>query len=415
MKHLKTAALLIALSSAAQALDLGHDLKLSGFGTLGSISSTTRQADYLSNNYFQDDGVGRSNGTSLLVDTRMGLQLDWQATEDLSFTTQAISKQSYNGDWSPTLEMAFAKYNLIPELAIRAGRIRPAIYMLSEFIDVNYANPWVRSPIEFYSSLSISSMEGLDFLWRPKTGPVSWLVQPFYGNSELGARAETVPVINDDIYGLNLSASINDLTLRAGYTATQFTKYSKSIVNALSLSCNYPNAFVRDPFACSLIGTMNPVDKRISFSSLGATWDNGDYFVSGEIAKRNSEGVILDVTTWYISGGGRLGKFTPYATYSSYTVDSSTRFTAGKALTNSIVTSMYSGQSGDQNSFTLGLRYDVLSNIALKAQWDRIDTATQNGQAGTGRGLFVNPSATSTFPNNNNTVDLFSISMDFVF
>jgi hypothetical protein len=53
--------------------------------------------------------------------------------------------------------------------------------------------------------------------------------------------------------------------------------------------------------------------------------------------------------------------------------------------------------------------------LALKVQWDRIDidTSTQNGQANTGTGLFNN--TTTTFENNNNAIDLFSTSVDFIF
>ena len=67
----------------------------------------------------------------------------------------------------------------------------------------------------------------------------------------------------------------------------------------------------------------------------------------------------------------------------------------------------------DQNTKTLGLRYELFTNIALKAQWDRIDTSTKNGQASTGGGIFVY--GTSAFKNSGNSVDLFSTSVDFIF
>ena len=30
-----------------------------------------------------------------------------------------------------------------------------------------------------------SHMEGVDFIYRPQTGPVSWLIQPYYGNMQI--------------------------------------------------------------------------------------------------------------------------------------------------------------------------------------------------------------------------------------
>jgi len=67
----------------------------------------------------------------------------------------------------------------------------------------------------------------------------------------------------------------------------------------------------------------------------------------------------------------------------------------------------------DQDTKTLGVRYDFYKNLDLKVQWDRIDTSTKNGQAWTGIGLFTN--TTKVFANTNNAIDLFSASVDFVF
>ena len=418
MKLFKTAALLIALSPAAQALELGHDVKLSGFGTLGTVSSTNRNADFISNYAFQGSGAGATDSTSLIVESRLGLQLDWQASDRLSFTTQAISKQYADGDWAPQLEMAFAKFNITPSLAVRAGRIRPAIYMLSDYLDVNYANPWVRPPVEFYSTLSLSRMDGVDFLWRPTTGPVTWLIQPFYGTSSIPIR-EGNTYIAKDVFGINSTASIGDFTVRAGFTQTdysgKFPTFESGIRPFMNMLCNpgfFP--FPADPTACSQLAAVDYVNKYVSFSSLGATWDNGDYFVSSEIGKRNSTSTsVADANAWYVSGGRRFKAFTPYLSYARYTNEGPTQFTGGNVLTNMLSTTIMSMAQMDQATVSLGLRYDLRSNMALKFQWDRIDTFTKNGQAGTGRGMFVNTN--STFQNQNNTVDLFSISMDFVF
>jgi hypothetical protein len=65
----------------------------------------------------------------------------------------------------------------------------------------------------------------------------------------------------------------------------------------------------------------------------------------------------------------------------------------------------------DQTTTNLGQRYDVIDNVALKFQWDRVETYTKNSQAGTGGGLFVN--AGPDFKNESNTVDLYNATMDF--
>ncbi|MFZ4504624.1 MAG: hypothetical protein ACOYM1_11815, partial [Methylovulum sp.] len=146
----------------AYALDLGHDVTIKGFGTAGLVYNGNNQADFVANNFLNPRGAGRTEDVSVVNDSKLGLQMDWQATSRLSFTGQAVSKQDPSNSWVPELQWAFAKFKLLPNLAIRAGRIRPAVYMLSDSLDVNYANPWVRPPTEFYSKAPVSYMEGVD-------------------------------------------------------------------------------------------------------------------------------------------------------------------------------------------------------------------------------------------------------------
>jgi hypothetical protein len=59
------------------------------------------------------------------------------------------------------------------------------------------------------------------------------------------------------------------------------------------------------------------------------------------------------------------------------------------------------------------MRYDFMSNLALKAQWDHVQTTTIDGLSGTGVGLFVNQQP--GFGNGPTQVDLFSVTLDFAF
>ena len=394
----------------AYAIDLGHDVTIKGFGTAGLVYSDNNQADFVANNYLNPKGAGRTENISGVVDSKLGMQMDWQATSRLSFTGQAVSKQDPSNSWVPELQWAFAKFKILPNLDIRAGRIRPAIYMLSDTFDVNYANPWVRPPTEFYSQAPVSHMEGVDFLYRLQTGPVNWLLQPFYGNSLL-------PLTNNremtarNLAGFNLSANLNDFSFRLGYSHANLTINApafESVVRPSLLSlCKF------NTIACTELAALDNSNKATAYASVGAGWDNGDYFLTGEFAKRSTSSSISETLSGYVSGGGRFGKFTPYATYSQSVVTSPTSFSGGSKAINALVTSVLTNQPMDQNTKTLGLRYDLFTNIALKAQWDRIDTSTKNGQVSTGGGIFTNK--TSSFDNGDNSINLFSTSVDFIF
>jgi hypothetical protein len=344
--------------------------------------------------------------------------MDWQAIQRLSFTAQAVSKQGPDNSWVPELQLGFAKIKVLSDLEIRGGRIRPAILMLTDYLDIFYANPWIRQPTEFYSMVPVAShIEGVDLLYRPQTGPVNWLIQPYYGNAEVSAT-NNMTLNAKHMAGINISASLDDFTLRASYTHMYATmtnpQFNSFALPVLTQLCGF------DPAVCTQRSNLTLTESGLSIVALGANWDNGDYFLTGELGKRISQNNVIDTTAGYISGGARLGKFTPYVTYSSTVNNSPTSFSGGTgpnaALSNQIVTQIMSqGGSYDQNTKTVGIRYDFYKNLALKVQWDRIDidTSTQNGQANTGTGLFNN--TTTTFENNNNAIDLFSTSVDFIF
>lgn len=401
-------------SNAAYALDLGHDVTLKGYGTLGIANSSTGNADFVSNSNLQyTGGVGRTNSLGISPDTKVGLQIDWQATSRLSITSQAISKQGRENSWVPELQLAFAKFKLLPDLDIRAGRFRPPIYMLSDYMDVNYANPWIRPPSEFYYSAIGTPIEGVDFLYRPQTGPVSWLIQPYFGYANNVAGLNNKSITAKNILGGSISASLADFTLRAGYAHMYYTINDSSYTNNVNVPLITLCQRYHDQAACAEQQALDPEGKESSFTSVGANWDNGAYFVSGELGWRNSKSFVPPTTQGYITAGTRLGKFTPYVTYSQVANNGPKTFTRGLAPTNAIITGLYRANGMDQNTKTLGLRYDLLKNVDIKAQWDRIDTSTAYGLPGTGGGLFVN--ATPAFKNGSNAVDIFSVAVDFIF
>ena len=403
-------------SNAAYAIDLGHDVSLKGFGTLGIVNNSTNDADFVANALSQPRGAGRTESLSVNPDSRLGLQMDWKALERLSFSAQAVSKQGPDNSYVPELQLAFAKFKVLSDLEIRGGRIRPAILMQSDYLDMFYANPWIRPPTEFYAMVPMAShMEGVDLLYRPQTGPVGWLIQPYYGNTQI-SMTEAKTLTAQNVAGINISGTMSDFTLRANYTymsaSLNYPYFNNFALPALDTLCGL------DPAVCTQRSNLALTDSGLSIVALGANWDNGDYFIAGELGKRISQNNVIDQTAGYISGGARLGKFTPYVTYSSRVNNSPTTFNGGTgpyaALSNQVVTSIVSDFNYmDQNTKTLGLRYDFYKNLALKVQWDRIDTSTKNGQANTGWGQFNN--MTTTFGNNNNAIDLFSTSVDFVF
>jgi len=262
-----TLAVLFSLPNA-YALDLGHEVTLKGFGTLGIVNNSTNDADFVTNPLSQPNGPGRTESLSLNTDSRLGLQMDWQAIQRLSFTAQAVSKQGPDNSWVPELQLGFAKIKVLSDLEIRGGRIRPAILMLTDYLDIFYANPWIRQPTEFYSMVPVAShIEGVDLLYRPQTGPVNWLIQPYYGNAEVSAT-NNMTLNAKHMAGINISASLDDFTLRASYTHMYATmtnpQFNSFALPVLTQLCGF------DPAVCTQRSNLTLAESDLSIVALGA-------------------------------------------------------------------------------------------------------------------------------------------------
>src|SRR4051812_2412536 len=84
------AAALAASGADASVLELGS-LRLDAFGTLGAVHSDYKEADYVSNVYYQPKGAGYTSAWSTYPDTRLGLQATYQFTDKLTGVVQGIS------------------------------------------------------------------------------------------------------------------------------------------------------------------------------------------------------------------------------------------------------------------------------------------------------------------------------------
>lgn len=402
-----TTALLVA--TQAGAIDLGHDVKFKAFGTLGLVRSDNHDADYVNSTHAQSVGAGRSVAVSYKVDSKLGAQFDWQATDKVSLSAQLLTKQFEDKTWSPRIESSFLKYEVIPELDVRVGRIRPPVFNLSDFLDVNYANPWVRPPVEHYSAVPFTYSDGADLLWRSQSGNVSWLVQPYIGWVEVDNAWDN---INDsEIVGLNVRAGLGDYTFRAGYAVNRFQVTGATIdvvLDGLHGLCQV------DPVACDLANEIDSNDSEATFISLGGSWDNGDYFIIGEWSNQDLNiDFFPGMRSWYLSGGARIESWTPYITYAK-TKDPSPEFTdSANPLTNDIINSMHNGVMQGQHSLSLGVRYDFMPNVALKAQWDHVQTDCKGSQPDTCGGVFTNES--SGFSDEPQDAEVISFSIDFIF
>jgi hypothetical protein len=404
-------ATLLALPCATLAQEAPR-LTFGGYGTLGVVHSDNRQADYLLDS-FKPDGPGHTRRWSADVDSRLGLQASAAFGSRLSAVVQVLAQQRHDDTYKPVVEWANVKYEVTPDFSVRAGRVVLPIFMVTDSRRIGYSNPWVRPPVEMYSLVPVTSSDGVDASYRVRAGDLAATLQLTAGRSSSdfpsssGFDAGTAEARR--LVAGNAVLEHGALTTRFSYGNARLT------IEALD---PFFDAFRQFGAAGAAIADRYHVNgRRVTFVGLGATYDPGRWFASGEWAEFDTRSVIGKKRAWYVTGGARLGKLTPYATYAR--VDSEGDITdPGLPLAGlppqllpvaaglNAALNMQLGAAPQQATVSLGARWDFLRNAALKVQYDHVRLDEES------RGTFGNIQPGFR---NGSTVRIFSIAVDFVF
>lgn len=394
-----------ALATAADTA--GPGFALSGFGTLGFVHSNERQADYTSS-VLKASGAGYSRAWSPAPDTRLGAQLDVTLDRHWSGVLQVVSEQHLDRRYKPRIEWANVKYQVTPELAVRAGRIALPMFLAADYRKIGYTEPWVRQPVEVYGALPLYSSDGADMTWRWSTGALRHTTQAFYGHTAMGLTERT-HLDARRITGFSQTLETGALTARVA-----------AITADLTLDIGRPLFDGYDtlgPAGDALAERYEVDHKRATIVSFGAAYDPGRWFVRAEAGRTLTDSFIGKTSMVYAGGGLRRGAFTPYAGYARVRADSPTSDPGLPATGMSPARAAYVANLNNglnallktvpaQSSISCGLRWDFRPNFALTAQVDRV--TPRDGS----RGTLINtqPGFVSGHP-----LQVASMALDFVF
>jgi hypothetical protein len=378
----------------------------SGFGTLGVVHSSESEADFVAN-IFSPNGAGYTRSWSPDVDSRLGAQVT-ATVHEFSAVVQVIAEQNYDGVFRPHVEWANLKYQITPDFNIRLGRTVLPSFLFSDTRKIGYANPWVRPPVEAYSLVPIDNSDGVDASYKLHFEVFLNTLVAAYGNQTSGT-----PAGSDNIARRLLV--IAD-TLERG-PATVHLAYQQTYLTVDALRPLFDAFRQFGPQGIALANRYEVDNRLIRFMGLGAMYDPGAWFVVGEWGVTDYDSVLGKNTAWYVSGGPRLGKFTPYLTYGAVQADDRT---SDPGLTVSALPPNLAGPAGglnaalnsilasspDQRTLSVGMRWDFMKDLDLKVQADH----TRLGANSPGTLINVQPGFRP-----GGTVNLFSATVDFVF
>lgn len=353
-----------------------ENISINGFLTAAGTIGDNDDNPYL-------HGLVRDDAAFDTRDSRLGLQISADVNPRMRLTAQLLARGG-SDNWETEADWAFVGYRINDPLEVRAGKVKLSTFLVSDYIEVGYAYPWIRPPVEVYSLNPITTISGVDLLYRPQVGNWSFLVQPYVGTSN-GSSVVSAPLSDatpppsdvnhipkgtqvdfeaKNMVGLNLSAGTDAFNFRLGYLTTD-------------VASDFGGGFDGD---------------KATFASAGFSMDWRNIVAYAEYAERDednmAERAFPDQKAWYTTLGYRIGKFMPHLTYA--------KLEEGKDA---------SPLSLAQESITLGLRYELAPGAALKFEASQVEPETGN------YGLFDAP------PSNLNEKDyiFYGVAVDVIF
>ncbi len=362
-----TAVLTVLASSSAQAI------QFDGFMTAAASKIVTIDDADKGNIYI--GGLGDRGITEDLTfekDTRFGLQISSDITNDMSVVAQILGRGD-QGNFNAIVEWAYVDYAINNIASVHVGKIKQPVYLVNDYVEVGYAYPWIRPPQEvYYSNNPLNTVNGIELLLQFPVGPGTLSLQPY-----LGSNRDDIPngggayFEAENIYGLDIKYS------GRGYT-----------VHASNFQCEVK--VLGQPFAVknTLVGdvqvNLGGSKGDCNVTATGFNLDLANVVVYAEWQKRTTTETLSqafgDTEAYYATFGYRMGKFLPHLTLASVKGEGST---VGLATNSGAVT----GPNGApipglgslnfpvaiQTSITAGLRYEVNDSAALKVEYMLVD------------------------------------------
>lgn len=417
--------LAIITSTAVNAGDEYPSWSIKGFGSIGLARSDNNTIGF-----FRDRTSTRAVKKSFDVatDSRLGVQLDVDISDDWHLTTQFIARDHAGNFFEQNLDWAFIKWS--PEeldgFEVRVGRLGVDAFLLSDYRNVGYAYPWIRPPQDFYANIPLTHYDGIDFkkTFFLERGELAFKFGAGYTSTRMSEY-----YLNFDLEGPFLMANAVYTTekwrFRAGYGHIWQTEdIEDADFDRLRGALNDPTANFAIPNLNQLTPLTHFNDSYLQFMSIGTAYDDGTWLVHAEASFLNGErqGILNpDSASAYLSIGRRFSDVTIYSRYGfahsfhntveALDINPTLVGTPAEPGVRGLSQSLVSGLNEnaiEQQSLSIGLRWDFYPKVAFKTEW----THYWLGDNGAFSSLWEYEDSNSITPNH---VNLVSFGIDFIF
>ena len=270
---------------------------------------------------------------SLDPDTSLGVQLSSYFTADFSLIAQA----SVHGaeDYDPRVDWLYLNYYLTPELSLQLGRKRLPLYYYSDYFDVGYAYYWIRPPPDVYT-WQITNYNGVSLLYETAISQWDASLNLYYGSEESE---------DNQLLGLLFGARVDETWKNMiGIVGTVSNRW-------LEIRLTHMQGLIDRKI--SGVSVINDIKQQFLGLSVNLTINN--LLVLSEFNNYRQPDNDVDYNAYLLSFGYQIGAITPHITRSGF-----------RQEINAV------GNDEKHHTTSIGLRWDVVDNIAVKIQFDKV-------------------------------------------
>ncbi len=312
-------------------------------------------------------------------DSKFGLQITAGVASNMQAVAQVLAAGS-DENFDLDVEWAYLDWTLSESFSVRGGKVKEPVFLISDYIEVGYAYPWIRPPQEVYRNNPINTINGMEFLVQTEVGGMGLTLQPY-----IGTNTEDVPgfpgVVFDasNFFGAALQLSSRNFTLQVSFLDTDVT-----VSGDLGFG------------PTTSTGTA-------SLTSAGFSMDVSSVVMYAEYVTRDIEAdtgiaamdtLFPDQDAYYVTLGYRMGKYLPHITFANSEADPVAGGSPGAS----------------QDSITLGMRYEINDSAAFKFEFQTIEPDATNAGSTGHFGVLGDPEYTS-----GDSATMISAAVDVIF
>ncbi|MDH5424795.1 MAG: hypothetical protein OEY29_07380 [Gammaproteobacteria bacterium] len=362
----------VLLTGSLPAFAADNNLEINSFLTVAA-SMMSEEGRYL-------DKV--TEHLSLENDSVYGFNIRKKINDKVSGAAQLLAS-SNDSTFDIEAEWAYLSYKLSESSSFRVGKLNMTTFLISDYINVGYLYPWIRTPVEVYENNPLQNFLGAEWLHITRFGKSGkFTTQVSIGSAQV-EKNDLVFRATEGL-GLNFQLDVPNVSVRLG---------------AMS-----PTIQLEDHSGAVPVDAVDLDDRGYMYTA-GIRVNTKTFVLYSEAVMTDTEdqtqAIFPNQKGAYVTLGYKMGKFLPHITFAS---------AEGDVYLGALPAGIpQPAAPKTQDSVTYGLRYNIENSIALKFEYQMIELTDSKGD---GYGVIDANTAT---PGSVDSYGVATLAMDFIF